>query len=206
MQRLRFAPQLFRAAGFAGWCVLLDEVELIGRYTPLQRGRSYAEAVRWLGLDRGESIAGMFTVAAVTDDFADQMFAQRRDDELIPPRLEQRGLARSAVLAKVGIDWLSRNPHRLRPPDDERLRRTLDQVVSLYRSAYDWSPPVTEIGERLAGKSMRQYVKSWITAWDIQRLYDETPGIQTGTIATDYEENIDMEQAPPEADPEDGES
>jgi hypothetical protein len=27
----------------------LDEVELIGRYSPLQRGRSYAELARWLG-------------------------------------------------------------------------------------------------------------------------------------------------------------
>ena len=37
-QRIRFAGRLFRAAGYAGWCLLLDEVELIGRYTPLQRG------------------------------------------------------------------------------------------------------------------------------------------------------------------------
>jgi hypothetical protein len=31
VQRLRFAPRLFRAAGYSGWCLLLDEVELIGR-------------------------------------------------------------------------------------------------------------------------------------------------------------------------------
>jgi hypothetical protein len=41
-QRLRFLPRLLRAAGYSGWVVLLDEVELIGRYTLLQRGRSYA--------------------------------------------------------------------------------------------------------------------------------------------------------------------
>jgi len=44
-QLIRFVPLLFRAAGCAGWCLLLDEVELIGRYTPLQRALSYA----WLG-------------------------------------------------------------------------------------------------------------------------------------------------------------
>ena len=36
LQRLRFAPALFRAVGFSGWCVLLDEVELIGRYSTLR--------------------------------------------------------------------------------------------------------------------------------------------------------------------------
>src|SRR5215211_9153 len=40
-QRLRFAARLFTAAGYAGWVVLFDEVELIGRYSVLQRGRSY---------------------------------------------------------------------------------------------------------------------------------------------------------------------
>ena len=34
-----------------GWLLLFDEVELIGRYTLLQRGRSYAELARWLQPD-----------------------------------------------------------------------------------------------------------------------------------------------------------
>src|SRR6185312_10014658 len=48
-QRIRFASLLFRAAGYAGWCLLLDEVELIGRYTPLQRALAYAWLANWLG-------------------------------------------------------------------------------------------------------------------------------------------------------------
>ena len=50
-QRLRFLPRLLRAGGHAGWVVLFDEVELIGRYSLLQRGRSYAELARWLDGD-----------------------------------------------------------------------------------------------------------------------------------------------------------
>ena len=38
LQRLRFVPRLFQAAGFSGWCILLDEIELIGHYSTLQRG------------------------------------------------------------------------------------------------------------------------------------------------------------------------
>src|SRR6266498_3812749 len=47
-QRFRFATRLMVAAGYSGWLVLFDEVELIGRYSVLQRGRSYAELARWV--------------------------------------------------------------------------------------------------------------------------------------------------------------
>jgi hypothetical protein len=203
LQRVRFAPRLFRAAGYPGWCILLDEVELIGRYSPLQRGRSYAELVRWLGLKPEGPISGITTIAAITDDFPDQMFDQRRDDELIPPRLEGRGLVAQAAMARSGIDWLKRRQSRLNPPDEAGLRRSLDKISGLYRDAYGWTPPNIEIGERLAGKSMRQYVKSWITSWDMERLYGETPQIEAETIPIDYSESSDIEQAPASGDEDD---
>ena len=195
LQRLRFAPRLFRAAGYSGWCILLDEAELIARYSPLQRGRSYAELARWLGSDWEERIPGVVTVAALTDDFPDQMFHQRRDDERIPPLLETRGLLRQAALARSGIARLERRPSRLSAPDEAGLRRSLEKIGALYRDAYHWTPPKIEIGERLAGKSMRQYVKSWIAIWDIMRLYGETPVISAETIATDYTESNEVEDA-----------
>jgi len=42
---------------------------------------------------------------------------------------------------------------------------------------------------------MRQYVKSWIAIWDIMRLYGETPVISAETIATDYTESNEVEDA-----------
>ena len=56
-QLTRFVPLLFRAAGYAGWCILLDEIELIGRYTPLQRALSYAWLAAWLGLDDASAVS-----------------------------------------------------------------------------------------------------------------------------------------------------
>jgi hypothetical protein len=204
LQRLRFAPRLVRAAGYSGWCVLLDEVELIGRYSPLQRGRSYAELARWLGLDKQEPIPGVMTVAAVTSDFHDLMF-NRRDDELIPPRVEERGSKQQAELARKGIALLEQPEPKLSPPDETALRRSLDKISGLYRDAYSWTPPDIEMGERLGSKSMRQYVKSWITTWDMERLYGETPQIEADTIPIDYTESSDIEQAPASGDEDDGE-
>ncbi|HZA23005.1 MAG TPA: BREX system ATP-binding domain-containing protein, partial [Dehalococcoidia bacterium] len=48
-QRYQFLSQLLVAAGFSGWIILVDEVELIGKYSFGQRARSYAEMARMLG-------------------------------------------------------------------------------------------------------------------------------------------------------------
>jgi len=58
LQRFRFASQLIRAAGYAGWALLFDEVELIGRYSLLQRGKSYGELARWTAAFELEPIEG----------------------------------------------------------------------------------------------------------------------------------------------------
>jgi hypothetical protein len=48
LQRFRFMSRLILAAGYSGWVMFLDEVELVARYSLLQRARSYAELSRWL--------------------------------------------------------------------------------------------------------------------------------------------------------------
>jgi hypothetical protein len=173
--------------------VLLDEVELIGRYSPLQRGRSYAELARWLGSDHEQRLPGIVTVAAVSDDIHDFLNG-RRDDELIPPRLEERGLHRQSAMARKGLEWLQRHQSRLSPPSEAGLRQSLDKIAGLYHDGYGWVPSQIEVGQITTSGSMRQHVKSWITTWDIERLYGQTPQIAAGTIETDYSESSDIEQ------------
>jgi hypothetical protein len=86
--------------------------------------------------------------------------------------------------------------HFLSAPSEDKLRSSLDRVRQLYRESYGWGPSSSDIGERRVGKSMRQFIKSWITDWDIQRLYGTKERIETDTIASDYSENADLEQAP----------
>jgi hypothetical protein len=194
-QRLRFVPRLIAAAGYGGWVLLLDEVELIGRYSVLQRGRSYAELARWLGLDDEEKVPGVVTVAAITDDFTSEVINRRRDDEKIPLKLKDRNEQKTAERARLGIAMLETKQALLRPPSVERLQASLDKTRGFYSDAYGWNATVTGIGEITATKSMRQYIKSWITAWDLERLYGVHPVIETVDVAPDYEENKDIEQA-----------
>ena len=61
-QRLRFATELIKGAGYKGWVVLLDEIELVGSYSLLQRGRSYAELTRWMGKPLMRPIRGWWSL------------------------------------------------------------------------------------------------------------------------------------------------
>jgi hypothetical protein len=192
-QQLRFVPRLIAAAGYSGWVLLLDEVELIGRYSVLQRGRSYAELARWLGLDAEESVPGVLTVAAITDDFTSEVIGKRRDDEQVPLKLANRNERKTAERARLGIETLERKQVLLQSPNAALLEVSLNKIRGFYSDAYGWDVTAADVGEITAAKSMRQYIKSWITTWDLERLYDSRPVIETVKVAPDYEENKDME-------------
>jgi hypothetical protein len=196
-QRLRFVPRVFTAAGFGGWVFLMDEVELIGRYGILQRGRSYAELARWLGIDDTEKVPGAVAVAAITDDFFEEVITKRRDDEQVPLKLVNKNERAVAERARRGIEFLERKGVTLRPPDQQQLQTCLDKVRSLYDQAYGWTPEDIDIGPPATTTSMRQYIKSWITTWDLERLYrGHRPEIETIALPTNYQEMKEIEPAP----------
>ena len=84
---------------------------------------------------------------------------------------------------------------RLVAPDDLALRAAQGGISELYFDAYRYRPASAAIGERLAGKSMRQYIKSWITEWDMERLFGESANIAIRPNPTDYTQSEELEQA-----------
>jgi hypothetical protein len=199
-QRIRFAARLFQAAGFDGWCLLLDEVELIGRYTPLQRAMAYARMAVWLGLDSPQSYPGVATVYAITDDFVAAVIDQRQDDKKLTDRLLLKGRSPEAAQVKTTIRHIETHvrQHRLRPPSSEELRRSCLRLREIYEAAHDWLTPEVPQSERTATRTMRQHIKSWITQWDLQRLSGITVAIVEETMRGSYEENEGLTQAEPE--------
>src|SRR6266511_2516973 len=85
-QRFRFATRLMVAAGYSGWLVLFDEVELIGRYSVLQRGRCYAELVRWVRGAHDDPGLPLVAVLAMTDDFEAAVLSGKNDREVVPSK------------------------------------------------------------------------------------------------------------------------
>lgn len=207
LQRIRFAPRLFKAAGFGGWCILLDEAEMIGRYSALQRGKSYAELCRWLGLAQDVGIPGIISVCAITEDFQRGVLQGKLDFEKIPQKLEEKGLDRQARLSEVAMNAIAHagDHHVLASPNKDRLRQAVLDVGSFYEQAYGWKAQAGDVGEREVRKTMRHYIKSWITDWDVQRLFGERKAVETEAHVTDYTENEAFEAAP-EPDTDEGEA
>jgi hypothetical protein len=197
-QRLRFLSRLLRAAGHAGWVVLFDEVELIGRYSLLQRGRSYAELARWCGAAREDPDAPLAAVLALTDDFEAAVLIHKDDRSKVPAKLRDKQTTEwneTAALAEKGIRALERDLLLLAAPDAAELDRAYRTLMALHASAYDWSPPDVPGLERLGATRMRQYVRAWINAWDLVRL-DPThvPDTEVVEVASSYDEDEALEQ------------
>lgn len=172
-QRFRFASRLIQAAGYSGWVVLLDEAELIGRYTALQRAKSYAEIARWVRGDRDDPAAPIAAVLTTVDDFETQVLVGKNDIDLIPKRLRGKGTVEDDLLAgqaETGMKIIGHDQVQLQPPGREELDRTYAQLKQIHSEAYGWDPPDVPGLERLPSNRMRQYVRTWINEWDLRRL------------------------------------
>ena len=200
-QRMRFAIELVKAAGYRGWVVLLDEIELVGSYSILQRGRSYAELSRWMGKMAGEHYPGLVTVGAVTDDFASEIIhpdGSRKDRDYVCARLEAGDRYRHlAGPARTGMRLLEQNCLPLRSPTEEDVQETTEKLRRIYRDAYGWDPPRLEVhagGAGIEGR-MRYKVRSSINTWDLLRLVpDARPEIHVEEFRHTYEEDTALER------------
>lgn len=199
IHRFRFVSRLMRAAGYLGWVLLIDEVELIGRYSRLQRARSYAELARWLGSVESAQIPGLATVAAITDDFTVDILEGKDDLTLVGPLLDRRNTDEYrfiASCAESGMREIRQRAISLKRPDDALLRATYETLKQLHADAYGWSPQGLAIPSIATSSRMRSFVRRWINEWDLGRLY---PGESFETIETkietDYSESLELEAA-----------
>lgn len=190
IQRMMFIPSLVKAAGFRGWVLFVDEVELIGRYSRLGRARAYAELARLMG-----NVPGLTAVAAVTSDFAAEVLDRKGDRDSIPTFAAERYPELSKP-ARVGMELID-GAILLEAPDEAVLRSTYDKVRSLHGDAYAWSPPDVRWPPITGATPMRSYVRAWINAWDVRRLdpasrADEA-GYEISRPSMDYGESPDLE-------------
>lgn len=205
-QRFKFMARLLRAARYDGWVILLDELELMGRYTVLQRGRAYAELSRLLGLADDLSIPGVLAVGAVTPDYASAVIDEKDDRNQIGFRFRSRGDLESdltAALAESAMDAIERELLRLREPSQDDLADVLLRLTDIYATAYDCTPAGLDASFK-TGQQMREYIRSWITTWDLNRVAPTyEPEIELQPITDDYAEDALLEKAVEDDEPSD---
>jgi hypothetical protein len=204
LQRFEFMSRFFSSAGYAGWLVLLDEAEMISKYSLRQRGKAYAHLAQLLGLVRGARVPGLAAVATITKDYAGQVLYGRKNDiENIPARLASTRDAAYIPAAEAGMRAIKNRGSELRPPSRDQVHQIYQRVRSLYTGAYGWeAPEIAGVREYSSSTGMRQYVRSWINIWDLRRLYDYQADIVAERATISYEEDRDLQAEPPADDEE----
>jgi hypothetical protein len=202
LQRYRFLARLIQAAGYSGWVLLIDEVELVGRYSLLQRGRSYAELARWMGHLKGEVYPGLVAVAAITDDFGLAVLQEKSDRDIVGTRFRAKETDEYVALAgraEAGMRLIEREALILQPPGESTLAHTYRRLKEIHAKAYGWDPP--EIPESpvtvtAMTRRMRSYVRRWVNEWDLKRLYPgaEVSAEEEPQIHLTYEQDEALEQ------------
>ena len=197
-QRLRFTTELIKAAGYEGWVVLVDEIELVASYSLLQRGRSYAELARWMGQAVATKYPGLVVVGTVTEDFAASVISpsgQKKDHDYVGPRLQSR-YGDLVPLAEAGMQVLERGGIPLNPPTDEHVQSTIEELRRVYSAAYSWEAPQLSAHSGGAGYQgrMRYKVRSAINQWDLLRFHPNSrPYIVGDDFRFSYAEDHDLE-------------
>jgi hypothetical protein len=197
VQRFRFLARLFVAAGYQGWLLLFDEVELIGRYSLLQRAKSYAQLAGWLQPDPDDPASPLAVVLAMTDDFDAAVLTDKNDRELVPAKLRAKQLPHwdeVASGAEVGMRLIERDMQRLRSPDPEELDQAYQRLKALHSEAFGWDARDVVGLERLGATRMRQYVRAWINEWDLTRLDPAFhPNTEVVPVASIYTEQPELD-------------
>lgn len=198
-QRMKFMSRLVVGAGYAGWVVLLDEVELIGRYSLQQRGKSYAELARWLGHSEGLTYPGLTAVAAITSDFSIAVLgaAGKNDLDYVGERMRAKQTEEADLLAsraELGMRLIQHQALELRRPTVDTLRYTYDQIRRIHGQGYGWEPP--DLEPDFHATKFRTFVRQTINEWDLLRLFpDYIPKTVVQEIESSYEEDLDLESS-----------
>jgi hypothetical protein len=200
VERFNFAQHLIRGAGYQGWVVLIDEIELIARYTILQRGRAYAELARWMGKATDLQHPGLVVVGTITTDFAAKRLQEGEDRDKIGPRLRSRGTEEYNLLAARAESGMRLIENKnefviLATPDEISLSRTYSRLKELHSKAYGWSAPDVPDAATRTSRAMRSHVRWWINNWDLKRLYpNASVHLEEQEVAYNYTEDKDLER------------
>jgi P-loop Domain of unknown function (DUF2791) len=199
-ERFRFIAQMIAGAGYRGWVISLDEIELIGRYSFLQRAKSYVELARWMGLLPDDHYAGILAVASISDDFVPAVLERiggKGDFGSLRARLESKGTEEYRIVAtraEAGMQLIRRNAIDLKPPNKETVEQTYDRLKEFHARAYGWKPPEIVRAQPSSLTRMRKLVRRWINEWDLLRLYEGIPvTFEERELAPSYAEDIELE-------------
>ena len=178
---LRVVDWLIQRAGYQGWMILFDEVELIGKFGKGARCRAYGNMGRLIS----GSLPHTMTVWSVASNFNADVLIARKDQEEVPRYLANRPAeAALGPFAALAMDSLLESK-LLEPLTKTQVQELIAQIYDLHQEAYGWQIPFSaqELYEQVRAFTPTQdtRVRTWVrlslTVLDIWYQYGMPPTV-----------------------------
>jgi hypothetical protein len=134
---------------------------------------------------------------ALTDDFQSVVLDGKQDSQKIEQMCQEESTDEAhiqALQAVHGIRLIEQESESLIRPYESMVDALYERLRSLHGSAYSWTPPPVSAVEKLSSTRMREYVRGWITEWDLRRLYpDAQLDIEILDVRQTYDEDQELE-------------
>ena len=192
MDYFRFLSHLFTLLGYAGWVLLFDEAELIGRLGKKTRARSYLEMQSFLrpaaGLER------VFSLFAFSASYAEDVIDKKRERENVENAYADEPGAQKAALAT--LDAILAAPE-LAPLTKMEILQVLDRIRSFHARAYDWNPNISPAtlydATQAGGYLLRTKIRAVIELLDQLYQYGEAGNIRIAELGREsFEEDTEI--------------
>jgi hypothetical protein len=177
---------------------------VVAKYSLLQRAKSYSNIAQLFGTaENAPRFVGV--VGTITTDYVSEVLrgVSKNDMRQIPQKYGQGKNQKYLSNAVIGMNHIDSKRILMQTPKLQEVAEAYHSVAELYSQAYnDWeTPDVFGQHEYSSTGRMRQYIRSWINAWDLRRIYShetKSTDIIIEDVLTTYEEDLDIQSDIPE--------
>lgn len=193
MDYFAFMSHFFTQLGYHGWVILVDEGELMGRFSRKARLNAYRNMAQFLF--PGRELESVFTLFAFSASYVEDVIISKHDfenlEELYP---EDQEPMRSV------LNLLMKTP-QLVPLTENEIREILERIREIHGRAYQWDADV-EISRLLkasqnGGYLLRTRIRAAIELLDQMYQYGEAGDAVIGTVTEESygEEEVSLSSA-----------
>ncbi len=191
--------RLVALAGYQGFLLQIDELELLGKMSIGQRARAYAHLARLVR--GGDALAHTWVVAALATNYYSDVMEPREEKARAPEWLASRSRHDEAADAGRGLRFLT-EAQTLPPLAPAEVDQLLAMVREAHAAAYAWAPPDSDAYlaavRTLAktGAPVRTRIRAAVQWLDLWMQYGHAPTIQVWNP-----EGISLAEAPDTPEP-----
>jgi hypothetical protein len=191
----RFSGFLLRRAGYKGWVILMDEVELLSKLGIGSRAQAYINLAALLGLNKEQPpLSGVYLVLALASPFVQEalLAGGRNDLAKVPEWLSdpRRNRTGEVPLATAAMQSIVQDSIPLEPLTAENIEAILERLEEYHNLAYGWNGKMDRAFVRAkalaqASNPTRTTIRAGLEYLDLFYQYGKPPDIEVRAPDTD---------------------